>query len=198
MPTNEFDELRNIIVNGNRSELSVGERVYFDAYRLRLVDVMGNLFPTVKFITDEVFPTLVMEFIKAHPPHHYSVDLIGDTFWQFLKYSAQDFDFGVPNELISDIAQFELAQGICSVQEKEVVSAEFASTGGLEAQTTEHLNDISEPLLLELSYPVHQVIVAVQTKELCAPPSAEKTFYLFYRKDFQVHWQVVDPHSLMR
>ena len=64
--------------------------IYYNAYRLRLIDTLGNDYPALKFlIGDESFETLANEFIEAHPSHHHSLRWLGEKLSSFLRNHDQ-------------------------------------------------------------------------------------------------------------
>ncbi len=63
--------------------------VYSQAYRLRLLEVLGNDLPGLRLLAgDEKFEQLCLAYIEATPSAHYNVRWYGDQFAEFVKNSA--------------------------------------------------------------------------------------------------------------
>lgn len=83
-------------------------RIYADAYRLRLVEVLGNDFPATKAaLGDAGFDALAADYLQAHPATQPSVRHFGHAFADWLALRE-----AVPNDL-SQLARFEWSQGEC-------------------------------------------------------------------------------------
>lgn len=81
-------------------------RIYADAYRLRLLDVLGQDYPATKAVLgEEAFEALGADYLRAHPSAHPSVRHVGHAFAQWLSMRH-----GVPRHL-HQLARFEWAQG---------------------------------------------------------------------------------------
>jgi hypothetical protein len=60
--------------------------IYYNAYRLRLLEVLSNDFPALKLsLGDEVFETLMEEYIDRFPSHHPSLRWLGKNLPIFLR-----------------------------------------------------------------------------------------------------------------
>jgi uncharacterized protein (UPF0276 family) len=93
---------------------NAGSQVYRDAYLLRIVEVMSELYPAVAHIMDEEpFGEVVRDYLTAYPPHNISVTFEGRDFAKFLLTGDLGYDFGVPQALLSQLAALEWAQIEC-------------------------------------------------------------------------------------
>lgn len=64
-------------------------RIYADAYRLRLVETLGNDFPAVRTaVGDEAFAMLAERYLQAHPSTRPSVRHVGSAFADWLRSQA--------------------------------------------------------------------------------------------------------------
>ena len=81
--------------------------IYHNAYRLRLIDTLGNDYPALKYyLGDEEFEKLTTQFIQAYPSHHPSLRWLGEKFPDFLREHSTLVD---KNHLV-ELAEFEWAQ----------------------------------------------------------------------------------------
>lgn len=81
-------------------------RIYADAYRLRLLDVLGQDFPATRAVLGEAaFEALGADYLRVHPSAHPSVRHFGRAFAHWLSARR-----GVPRHL-HQLARFEWAQG---------------------------------------------------------------------------------------
>ena len=81
--------------------------IYYNAYRLRLIDALSNDYPALKFyLGNEGFEKLAIEFIEAHPSHHHSLRWLGAKLSVFLR----DNDDWKEKIQLVELAEFEWAQ----------------------------------------------------------------------------------------
>jgi hypothetical protein len=79
-------------------------RVYFDAYRIRLCEILKLDFEkTHTLMGDAFFEQAFDQYITAHPSTHFSVRYFGRHFPEFLKKTAPFHEHPV----LSEMAQFE-------------------------------------------------------------------------------------------
>lgn len=95
--------------------------IYAQAYRLRLLEVLGNDYPGLHALAgDETFERLLRDYIEHHPSPHYNVRWYGDRLAAFLAASptwiehpafaemaAMEWDmslvFDAPDESVADV-----------------------------------------------------------------------------------------------
>lgn len=79
-------------------------KVYHDAYRLRLMEILKLDFPkTYQLLGEENFETAFITYLSQHPSTHFSVRYFGASFSHFLKQTAPYKN----HVLFSEMAQFE-------------------------------------------------------------------------------------------
>lgn len=167
--------------------------VYADAYRLRLLEVLGDDFPGLHgMIGDTAFEALAAAYIGAYPSDHPSVRWFGRRLSAFLREAEPYRD----QPLLAEMADFEWAQG-------EVMDA--ADSDGLGADDLGSIAPESWPYLrfgfqcalrrLDLDWNVPALWQAVHDG-VETPPRPERfdspTAWLLWRKDLQVHWRSLD------
>jgi hypothetical protein len=102
----EKNRLGERIVGSDRVSADVRLGLYSDAYRLRLIEVLGDNFPTLHtLLGDEEFDRCARAYISAHTPSHYSVRWFGNRLADFLA-GGQPYA-GQP--VLAEMAQFEWA-----------------------------------------------------------------------------------------
>lgn len=81
-------------------------KVYFDAYRIRLMEILKLDFPkTHTLLGDENFENAFHAYLDKYPSTHFSVRYFGQHFSQFLATTAPFQDYPI----FSEMAQFEWA-----------------------------------------------------------------------------------------
>ncbi|WP_374350894.1 DUF2063 domain-containing protein [Thermomonas sp.] len=81
-------------------------RIYADAYRLRLLEVLGNDFPVSKSVLgDAAFDETALDYLRAHPSTRPSARYVGHAFAGWLAQQRN-----VPRRLC-ELAHFEWLQG---------------------------------------------------------------------------------------
>lgn len=79
-------------------------QVYFDAYRIRLMEILKLDFPkTHTLLGDENFENAFHEYLAKHPSTHFSVRYFGQYFSDFLASASPYKDYPI----FSEMAQFE-------------------------------------------------------------------------------------------
>ena len=81
--------------------------IYFDAYRLRLIDALHNDFPALEMtLGTENFSQLMAEYIAQHPSQHPSLRWMGAKLPMFLR----TYQTAQQPSAIFELAEFEWAQ----------------------------------------------------------------------------------------
>ncbi len=82
---------------------------YYNAYRIRLIDVLAEDFSAIqKTIGEEAFEYLVLDYLKHYPSEHPSVRWVGQHMVEFLQHSDHP-----DKSFLAELAQFEWNQGLC-------------------------------------------------------------------------------------
>ncbi len=83
--------------------------VYYEAYRLRLLEILRDDFPGLcALMSDEEFESLGLQYLDQHPSHYPSVRLFGLHLEEFL---ATDGSFA-EQPCLAEMARFEWARGL--------------------------------------------------------------------------------------
>jgi hypothetical protein len=109
------DALLAHIANHPTADVARRSRVYEDAYRLRLIEVLGNDFPVLKACLGvTTFDDLAGRYLADHPSRYFSVRYVGTNFSSWLnKHAAQRCAAYQPLAGLhwAELAAFEWAQG---------------------------------------------------------------------------------------
>ena len=164
-------------------------RIHADAYRLRLLEVLGNDFPaTEALLGEDRFETVALGYLHAHPSTHPSLRHFGQHFADWLQQHAKQ-----PHGL-HELARFEWTQG-------EVFDAADADTLTLDVIASRPA-DAWPSLRLHLQPSLRMVALACNAPALVEAhahglplpalrgmPDAE---WLLWRTDGDVHWRRLD------
>jgi len=96
--------IRPIITDEKRFGADRGLKVYYDAYRIRLCEILKLDFPkTYAMMGDEHFEPAFATYLDQFPSQHFSVRYFGQHFSEFLRNTAPYNDFPV----LAEMAEFE-------------------------------------------------------------------------------------------
>lgn len=164
-----------------------GLRTYRMAYYLRIKDALAENFPTLRYISGDGFEILIQEFLKKHPPTHFSLDQAGSSLPFFIRDTAIPVDFGVEQSLIADLAQMDW------LNYQTYTDPEYYRPLGMETlanMTPENWETASFELcenfnILSSDYQILPVVEAIRNDQPPSIPEKIPQFILFWRQDFQ-------------
>lgn len=169
-------------------------QVYADAYRLRLMEVLGNDYPTLKnLIGGDLFAERVSDYIDAHPSNTPSVRYFGRHLPAWLRQTA-----GIAPEIASswaELAHFEWAQGeVFDAADADV--ALLADVAGIAPQDWPALPLRLRPAtrLLSLHGNAPALALAQSRDEALPEPvmQSQATRWLVWRLGYDVHWRALE------
>jgi len=169
--------------------------IYFDAYRLRLLEILENDYPKLQvLIGAEGFDKLGREYIEALPSRHFSVRYFGKTFASFLMQASHYSDYPYLHEMTT----FEWAMG-------NALDAEDAPILAPEALQSLPLDRFAEltirfhPSLKRLHFlwNTTQLWQAIENAEKpCSPEKlANPATYIVYRSDLTCVFRSLDENE---
>lgn len=160
-----------------------GLKVYYDAYRLRLCEILKLDFPkTYAMMGDENFEPAFASYLDQYPSHHFSVRYFGQHFSEFLRNTAPYKEYPV----LAEMAEFEWA-----------VAFTIDSSDGPIA-TAEDFNAISPEHWPDLCFTIHpsvthrffnydtpQMWQLIENEEPLREPIKQQdpVLWLFWRKE---------------
>lgn len=163
--------------------------VYYDAYRLRLLEVLQLDFPkTLILMGETLFQAAFEHYLVEHPSHHFSVRYFGQHFPAFL---AQKEPYQ-SSPAFSEMATFEWHLSYTlDASDAPTLSlsdlAPFAPKDWPDLQFTFHPSVISHCF----AWDVPQIWQAIDQESAYKPPSLqpEGRCWLFWRKDLRSFFQ---------
>lgn len=165
-------------------------RVYEDAYRQRLIEVLGKDYPVLKTVAGaEAFADLAAGYLAEHPSQHYSVRHFGAALPAWLRARA------AVDPIWVELAEFEWTQiEVFDAANADVVVLD--DIGGLPPEAWPDLRLQLQPAARGLSLRSNAAaLVAAHAQGSALPagllqPSAIP--WLFWRRGFDVHWRPID------
>ena len=164
-------------------------RIYADAYRLRLLDVLGNDFPTTKAaLGEDAFDRLACEYLHTHPSTQPSVRHFGHAFADWLAARSE------LSAAISQLADFEWTQGECfDALDAPILDVHAVASLPADAWPMLHLHLHPATRLLALSSNAPALVTAlVSDSALPALQTEPQAFWLLWRSGGDVHWRGLD------
>jgi hypothetical protein len=164
--------------------------VYYQAYRLRLVEALGNDYPELKrFVGDADFERLARAYIERVPSTHRSVRWVGKAFARFLRSP----ECPATEPVLADLAAFEWTRG-------EVFDAPDAPRIDVEdiaRIAPEHWPSMRltlQPALRRLSLKWNAPAICSAQSSGSQTPAPEKrlTEWLLWRRDLEIHWRSLE------
>lgn len=176
------------VVSTARAGAAERVRVYVEAYRLRLLEVLQDNYTGLHgLLGDEQFDAMGRAYIDAHPSTHPSVRWFSRRLEDFLKY-AEPY---VEHPYLAEMAAFEWAQGLTFDAADEPVAG-LESLASVPPDAWAGLRFTLHPAVqrLALRWNVPQVW---QTLEAGEAPELEQSDtplpWLLWRADLLTHWR---------
>ncbi len=171
-------------------KLSSVERlsIYGNMYFLRLIEILGDEFPTVRHLFGtELFGKVVKDYVTRHPSTNYSLTRLGSSFPHYLVDEARD----IPHrEFAGAVATVERAmEDVFDERRVEPIQFEDLTAIPTERWGDVRLQTIPALRLLQLDYPVNAYITAVREDRHMDIPAATRAFVAVYRHNFRA-WRV--------
>lgn len=161
-------------------------RIYADAYRLRLVQVLAEDYPALRAaLGAEAFGRLCTRYVYAHPSRHPSVRWFGAGLAAWLR------DTGQPEARVA-LARFEWAQGEL-FDAPDVSPCGVSALQAVPADAWPSLRLALVPALRLLDDVGNAPDRAVAVAEGHAAPRwrRRRTTWLLWRQDLDVHWRAL-------
>lgn len=165
--TNQLELIKSIV---DDNKLSAEERlaIYFDAYRLRLLEILESDYPKLHVLMgDESFECLGREYIDENPSQHFSVRYFGKGLSSFLER----FSPYPQHPYLREMAEFEWAMGDTLDARDAIVLASDA----LQSLPLDHFGDLKirfhpSMQVLNFKWNTPQLWQAINNEEDERPP----------------------------
>lgn len=167
----------------SRQRLSIYANMYFD----RLIEVLGDEFPTVRHLTGvDRFAEIVKAYVTEHPSTHYSLAKLGEKFPRYLLQADDALD--VPHRrFAAAVATVERTmEDVFDERRDEPLVLEDIEGIPPDSWGDLRLRTVSALRLLTLPYPVNATISAVRDGRDVDIPARERSFVVVYRRDYRV------------
>ena len=164
-------------------------RIYSDAYRLRLIEVLGNDFPVTKVLLGEDgIDAVALDYLDAHPSTHPSLRHFGQSFADWLRPHASQ-----PRTL-HELARFEWMQGeVFDAADADPLTLDDIASLPADAWPMLRLQLQPSVRLLALACNATALVEAhARGEALPAPRAAPTADWLLWRSDGDVHWRRLD------
>ena len=177
--------------------------IYQRSYHARLLQTFQSVFPSLLRATgEELFNRFALDYLRAHPPHSYTLDRLADDFPHHLAENRPDAD--APPErreqwpdFIIELATLELA--FLKVYDGPGLEGrESPGASDVRALTDAQLLDV-RPVpapclrLFACSYPVHTYLLAARRGETPSLPATAESFICMTRRDYRVMMYELTP-----
>lgn len=173
-------------------------KIYYDGYRLRLLEILENDFPKLHTLMgDEAFNALGLLYIAAYPSHHFSARYFGQYLARFLSenatYSKQFY--------LTEMANFEWTLG----DTLDAANAETITLDNLKSIPPEQWSNLKihfHPALhvCAFGWDIPQLWKAIENKEAPRLPKkqTEAITWILWRKELQSQFRsLTKPQALM-
>ena len=181
-------DVRTSIVGDAKATADTRLEVYYQAYRLRLVEILQNDFTGVHaLLGTDAFREMVLRYIAAHPSEHPSVRWFGRHLAGFLALPPY-----AEHPELAEMAQFEWAWAH-AFDAADVAAAGPDVMTEVAPEAWAGLRVTAHPSLqrLDLSYNVPALFEAA-TRDDAPPPlvrESEPLAWMLWRRELIVHWR---------
>lgn len=166
--------------------------IYYEAYRLRLIDALRNDYPAVELLLGEdEFESVITEYIHQHPSKHPSLRWMGKDVSTFLQTHSKWQE----HQYVAELAAFEWAQ-IMAFDAKDSSIATLDDLRQLEGTQWVELRLCFHPSVKLLSYysnapQLWNALINQQTRPEVTTNSNTQD-WLIWRHDLQVMYRPID------
>ncbi|HZR35974.1 MAG TPA: DNA-binding domain-containing protein [Nevskia sp.] len=182
-------EATDLVVADGKADAATRLAVYADAYRLRLLEVLGNDYPALRAVAGvERFEALGRAYIEAHPSDTPSVRWFGRHLPEFLRSGG-----GERHELLAELAAFEWAQGEV-FDAPDAPALELAAVAAVPPESWPEMRLLLQPALrrLDLRWNVTELVQAQEAQRDLpqARRSADAVHWLLWRDaGLDIRWR---------
>ena len=167
--------------------------IYRDAYRLRLIEVLGNDYPVLKSFTgDEGFEAIATDYIAAHPSVFRNVRWFGAALPGFLRERPDH----AQQPVFADLALFEWTLGL-AFDSPDQHAVDFAEVAAVAPEAWSDLRFQAHASLhvLELGTNAVAIWKAIEGDEQDTMPEAvsEPVTWAIWRKELSPYFRSLAP-----
>lgn len=172
--------------------------IYADMYFVRLIEIMGEDFPTVRHLLGtDLFSEVAKDYVTRYPSTHYSLAHLGKQFPQFLLEDSE-LPSNVERGFAVAVATVERnIENVFDEQQDEPLSFEEIQSINADNWDRIRLKPISALRLLRLPYSVNDYISAVRKEHSAVVPSQTDAFLVVYRRNYRVWRSDIDARQFV-
>lgn len=170
-------------------------KIYYDAYRLRLIECLQANFPVLaRLLGEEAFSRLAQQYLNDHPSQHYSVRWFGHRLVEFLS----DHPEYVDRPWLKELAQWEwsIASAFDSLDATPLGIEALAAIAPDEWGTASFVFHSSVRRLTATTNIVAIAKAAADEKTLPDPGSAGEAEWLIWRQQLIVQYRSLDTMEI--
>lgn len=165
---------------------------YYNAYRLRLIDVLAIDYPAIeKYLGRETFENLALDYLKIYPSTNPSVRWFGQ---HLSKHCARE-DHG----FLAELASFEWTRGLVFDAEEEQSVFGLEDMAQVSPEDWAALKVQFKPAIqwLDLYWNVCSYSVAIDNDDQPPEPHRDQipVRWLLWRKNRNPNWRSLDAHE---
>lgn len=177
--------LESLIVDAKKISAKKRLKIYYDGYRLRLLEILENDFPKLHTLMgDEAFEILGLLYIAAYPSQHFSARYFGQNLTKFLAENENYFK----QSYLTEMADFEWKLG----DTLDAANANTLTLDNLKAISVAQWANLKihfHPSLhvCSFAWDIPQLWKAIENKERPRLPKKQKETitWIFWRKELQ-------------
>jgi hypothetical protein len=177
------------IINDKKVGVKKRLGIYYDAYRLRIIEALANVYPNLKkLLGDDLFDSTARSYINMYPSTYRNMRWVGDKMAEHLQATLRQ------HPIAGELATFEWALGL-AFDAEDVPILTLQDLAIIPPQDWGNLRFKFQPAvqLLSPTYNVLRVWQALNIDEI--PPKAKqiKEPYLVWRKELNSHYRSLEP-----
>jgi hypothetical protein len=179
-------QLDDVILPSRQQSPAERLAVYSSAYFARLLEVLRELFPCLRYaVGEELFDQFASEYLQAHPPASYTLHRLADRFPEFLEATRPADDDSLA--FIVDLARLEHA--IDQVFDGPGPETESAAGGDPAAGVAL----VPGLVLLKFRFPASTYFTAWKAGQQPAWPAPGEQYLALLRRDYIVRRHELTP-----
>ncbi len=162
---------------------------YWNAYRLRLIEALGNDFEKLQALIGEAdFERLILDYVAEHPSRHRSIRWVGQHLPAFLEQRGE--------ALLAELAAFEWALGLCFDAAESDQRMPLDDMAAIAPEDWPALRFAFEPSMrwLDLSWNAMAIWQALDAGETAPAPQRgdHPVRWLLWRNHDELHWRSLE------
>ena len=191
-------QLEDVIQHGPQQSAAERMAVYSSAYLARLLEVLRELFPCLRFaVGDEVFDQFALGYLRRHPPASYTLHRLADQFAEFLEATRPQED--AATGFVVDLVRLEHAidqvfdgpgpepgSGVFCGNDPSIIASDSTAKDSRPPRVAPQVRLIPGFRLLAFRFPVSTYFTAWKAGERASWPEPQPQYIALLRRDYVV------------